>query len=105
MLFKIWKVKGHSMAPVIPSGCFVLVVRRFYFLPLRQGQRLVINHPKYGAIVKKIALVDRNGFIWSKGENAQSLSVEELGPIDKSQILGRVVYIFKPQNSVQSQLA
>jgi len=30
-----------------------------------------------------VAIVDKNGFIWSKGENNTSMSVEKLGPIDK----------------------
>lgn len=93
---KIWKVKGRSMAPIIPSESFVLAVHWFIFFPIREGQQLVIKHHKYGIIVKTVAIVDKNGFIWSKGENIESVSVEEIGPVDKEQILGRVVWIFKP---------
>ena len=94
---KIWKVKGQSMAPLIPSGCFILAAKWLTLFPLKEGQRVVINHPKFGVIVKTVALVDRNGFIWSKGENTHSIPVEQLGPVNKDQVLGRVIRIFKPK--------
>jgi len=96
--FKIWKVKGHSMAPVIPSNCFVLAAKWLSIFPIREGHRLIIKHARYGIIVKKVALVDKNGFIWSKGENKTSLRVEQLGPVNKSQILGRVICVFQPES-------
>jgi len=91
---KVFKVTGESMAPAIPSGCFILSAKWLMMLPIRTGQRMVINHPKYGIIVKKVAIVDKNGFVWSKGENKDSLSVEQLGPVYKHQILGRVIRVF-----------
>ena len=94
---KIWKVQGLSMAPVIPAGSFILAIRWLSLLPIREGHRLIINHPKYGIIVKTVAMIDKSGFIWSKGENVESVSVEQLGPVDKQQILGRVVGVFKPE--------
>lgn len=96
---KIWKVHGHSMEPIIPQGCFILVSRWLRLLPIKAGHKLIINHPRYGLIVKTVALIDRNGFIWSKGENAASVSVEQLGPVDKGQVIGRVIRIFKPATS------
>ena len=93
--FKILKVTGESMEPVIPAGCFILASKWLLLFPMHAGQRLVINHPKFGVIVKTIALIDKHGFIWSKGENNTSLSVEELGPVDKGHIIGQVSRVFK----------
>ncbi|MCH2057821.1 MAG: S24/S26 family peptidase [Thalassotalea sp.] len=84
------------MAPIIPPGCFILATKWLNLFPIRAGQRLVIDHPKYGIIVKTVACVDKNGLIWSKGENMESLPVEQLGPVSKQQVLGRVIRIFKP---------
>jgi len=94
---KIWKVIGKSMSPVMPPGCFILAAKYLVFLPIKEGQRFVINHPEYGVIVKTVAIVDKNGFIWSKGENSGSLSVEQIGPVYIHQILGRVIGVFKPK--------
>ena len=85
------------MEPDIPRDSFILVVNWFMLFAIKEGQQLVIKHHKYGVIVKTVALVDKSGFIWSKGENLTSLPVEQIGPVDKSQILGRVIHIFKPE--------
>lgn len=94
---KIWKVEGASMAPIIPAGSFILATKWLSIFPIREGHRLIIDHPRYGIIVKTVAMVDKSGFIWSKGENIESVSVEQLGPVNKEQVLGRVVSIFKPE--------
>lgn len=85
------------MAPSIPSGCFILATKWLMIFPVREGQQLVINHPKYGVIVKTVAMVDKNGFLWSKGENNTSLSVEQLGPVYKHQVVARVIRIFRQE--------
>jgi len=59
---------------------------------------LFFNHPKYGVIVKTVAIVDKNDLIWSRGENNGSLSIDQLGPVNKAQIVGRVIGVFKLKN-------
>jgi len=98
---KIFKVKGQSMAPTIPSGCFILLTKWLMIFPVRAGQCLVINHPQHGVIIKTVAKVDKNGFLWSKGENNTSLPIEQLGPVYKHQVIGRVIYVFRPQFTKQ----
>ena len=93
--FKIWKVSGDSMSPRIPELSYVLATSWLKFLPVREGQTLLLRHRSYGVIIKNVAMVDRNGLIWSKGENERSLTVEELGPVNKDQIIGRVVSVIK----------
>ena len=97
--FKIWKVSGHSMFPRIPEYSYVLVNHWFNFFPLEVDQTVLIEHVDHGLILKKIALIDRNGFIWSKGENSSSMSVEQLGPVNKNQIIGRVLKVFKKRET------
>ncbi|MBU2870593.1 nickel-type superoxide dismutase maturation protease [Colwellia sp. E2M01] len=95
--FNFFKVTGESMAPAIPAGCFILAARWLMIFKVKEGQTMVINHPKYGVIVKTVAMVDKNGFVWSRGGNNNSLSVEQLGPVYKHQILGRVIRVFTPK--------
>jgi nickel-type superoxide dismutase maturation protease len=85
------------MAPVIPSKSYILVAKFLLVFPVKEGQQLVINHPEYGVIVKTVALVDKSGFIWCKGENTASVKVEQIGPVGKQQVVGRIVKIFKPE--------
>ena len=96
---RVFKVKGQSMEPYLPGGCFILATKWLMIFPVKSGQRLVIAHPQYGVIVKTIAMVDKNGFLWSKGENNKSLSVEQLGPVYKHQVIGRVIGVFRRESS------
>lgn len=93
--FKILKVRGHSMFPKVPQHSYVLINQWINFWKIQPEQMILINHEKLGLIIKTVALIDRYGFIWSKGENASSLSVERIGPVSKHQILGKVLMVFK----------
>lgn len=91
---KIWKVTGHSMFPRIPQHSYVLVSHWLKFNRLKPNQIILIDHPKYGLLIKNIALIDRNGLVWCKGENLSSIAVEVLGPVNKKQIIGQVLKVF-----------
>lgn len=92
--FTFFKIKGDSMSPKIPNESYVLSCSWFKNLFLAEGKKILVQHQQYGLIVKTVALVDHNGFIWVKGENMQSISVEQLGPISTKQVIGRVLSVF-----------
>ncbi len=91
------KVRGVSMAPRIPEHSYIFIVPWLRFLPLKEGDMLKVFHPKYGYIVKSLAKIDRNGLFWLKGWHKSSIPVEKLGPVGKSQVLGKVFMIFPPK--------
>lgn len=93
--FTLLKVKGHSMFPKIPEHSFVLVNQWFNIGRIKPDQTILIKHATYGLIIKTVAIIDPYGFIWSRGENPSSLTVERIGPVDKHQIVGRVLFVFK----------
>lgn len=92
--FNFFKVKGESMSPKIPNESYVLSCNWFSSLFLGEGKKVLVQHKHLGLIVKTVALVDHHGFLWVKGENRHSMSVEQLGPISSEQIIGRVVSVF-----------
>lgn len=92
--FTFFKINGDSMSPKIPNESYVLSCRWFATFFLGEGKKILIQHHTYGLIVKTVALVDHHGFIWVKGENMQSMSVEQLGPIDQNQVIGKVLSVF-----------
>ena len=93
-----FKVNGESMSPSIPHQSYVLVHRLLLRFGIREGRSLLIQHKTYGLIIKKVALVDHHGFIWVKGENNKSLSVEQMGPISRQQVVGLVIGVFAKCN-------
>lgn len=91
--FNLWKVSGQSMSPQIPSGSFILT---FIRLPLFSGAKLVFRHTAYGLIVKTLIKAEKSGLLWCQGESSSSVSVEQIGPVTKSQVLGCVLWVFRP---------
>lgn len=91
--FNLWKVTGESMSPHIPNGSFILTIRKF---PVFSGLRLVLKHAAYGLIVKTLIKKDSSGLLWCQGESSASVSVEQIGPIAKSRVLGSVLWVFRP---------
>ncbi|WP_448245680.1 hypothetical protein [Thalassotalea agariperforans] len=96
--FKIWKVTDESMAPSIPVGSYILVNHWFHLLTLNVNSVVLIHHHFYGYILKKVTVIDKYGFIWSRAENDAYdalTSVEKVGPVNKKQVIGKVFMIFK----------
>lgn len=80
------------MSPLIPSGSFILTFNK---LPKRLGRQIVLKHKRYGLIVKTLCKIDNKGTMWCQGESHSSVSVEQIGPVAKQQVLGFVLWIFK----------
>ena len=75
------------MNPVLNSDSYILTTN--YRPKLKKF--FVINHKKYGKIVKKLVKIDNKKNFWFKGENNSSISTESIGPIKLNQILGKVI--------------
>lgn len=100
--FKLWKVEGESMSPLIPNGSFILTCR---WLPLVAGSKLVIQHATYGLIVKTLVKSDDSGKLWCQGESESSVSAEQIGPVERVKVQARVLWIFKAQQQANGQLS
>lgn len=91
------------MSPTIPHQSYVLVHRILLRFFIGEGKKLLIQHKSYGLIIKKVALVDHHGFIWVKGENKKSVSVEQIGPISSQQVVGLVIGVFINNEAAHSE--
>jgi len=93
------------MSPAIPDGSYVVATRWFRLSMLRPGQRVILNHDTHGQMIKTIEFIDRTGTVWCRGENPLSLSVAQIGPVNKAQILGRVLLVIPCHSSTGSARA
>ena len=87
------KVAGNSMFPRLKSGNFVLLSEHFDRRGLKAGDIIKLLHPRYGYIVKTLVGVDHAGRFWFKGENKQSVGIDDIGPIEASQIKSKVIFV------------
>lgn len=99
-MIDILKVSGHSLTPFFQEGDFVLIVKIPFFLDrLKTGDAVVFHHPVFGKLIKLVEHIDPLGeLIFVTGTQADSLDSQQLGPIPRSALLGKVIWrIKKPQ--------
>lgn len=91
MRLRLFRVTGESMAPNYGEGDYVVTIRRRR--ALRAGDVVVVDHPDYGCVVKRVIECWPDGGVRVAGDNpAASMSSERLGLVARSRILGRVVW-------------
>ena len=92
MKLKLFRVSGDSMSPQFVENDYVLAFSRRN-LRLKPGQVVVVSHPLYGTIIKRIAQITNDHKLRLRGDNQQqSTSTEALGEIIQEQVIGRVVW-------------
>jgi signal peptidase I len=99
-IFKIAKVSGDSMSPNFHDGDFVIALR-WPGLRLQPGQAVLVDHPIFGLIIKRIKQINTEAggqpCYQLTGDNPASTSSETLGWITPKQIFGRVVWHIQPK--------
>ena len=86
--WRLVRVEGDSMKPVLDPGTYGVFRHRQIY---RDGDIVLIDHPTYGAIIKRIRNQTPQGF-WLVGENDASLTTSQLGLVPQSCILGRLAF-------------
>lgn len=80
------------MVPVLRDGDFVLT-RRVFRAP-KVGSLVVVNHPEFGVVVKRVLSLrtgeDGAAFLTLVGENNAGVSTGDLGEVPASEVRGAV---------------
>ncbi len=84
------------MAPRLPADSFVLVMPWPRWLNLRPGMLVKVYHLRFGYLVKRLDHIDSLGYLWLRGENDQSLTMEQMGPVERDHLCGVVCWTIKP---------
>ena len=85
MPFRLVRIVGDSMAPDLPNGAYALFRKT---RDLREGHTVLVDHPDFGRIVKRIGKIDPAG-VTLQGTDPRSTSSERLGCVPLSAIRGR----------------
>lgn len=84
------------MAPQYQEGDYI-VDASWANMQLKSGMVVVVLHPIYEKIVKRILKVDEVGKILLIGDNVSSVSPQQLGWVERKCLLGKVIFHF-PKN-------
>lgn len=81
------------MTPTLAPGDYILVTKA---RAIRSGFVVLVDHPKYGVIVKRIASVS-GASISLEGDGADSTPTEALGYVTDKAVRGRVRLAITPK--------
>ncbi len=89
-MLRLIKVTGSSLYPEYREGDYVMVVT-IPFFRLKMGDIVVFRHPGYGMMIKRIARIDPSG-IHVLGNHPESVDSRLFGPIQRGDVLGKVIW-------------
>ena len=87
------------MQPSFNDGDFIIYLKRIFSVkPYPVSSLLIVDHPKYGTILKRVLSADNNSGYRLISDNPTGVSSEELGTCPLKSIKGRVIYHIESKN-------
>ena len=90
--WRISRVTGRSMTPSFEDGDYVLS-RKAEVVP---GDVVLIRHPAFGLILKRILRTDEDGCYIVGGDNSSSTPSDAIGPVIPDNIAGVIQWRIAP---------
>lgn len=91
-MLRVFKVKGNSMLPTLAGNDYVVTSR---FLSVKKNRLVVVNHPCYKQLIKRVHTVHDKGTFLLVGDNPDSLATEKMGFFSKQTLCGVVWFCIK----------
>ena len=93
-MFRLLKVRGHSLYPEFRDGDYVLTARvPFPSGKIKSGNVIVFRQPVHGLLVKRVQEVLDDGTAFDvRGTQMDSTDSRNFGPVSLSQVLGKVIW-------------
>jgi nickel-type superoxide dismutase maturation protease len=95
-MFYFRRISGNSMLPVLKNGDYIVAIH-YWKIAFKCNDIVVVQHPTFGEIIKRIAKIDNNGDFWLNGDGSDTLSSLTMGAINKKSILGKMIWHIHPK--------
>ncbi len=95
-MLKVFRIKGDSMMPTLKCGDYV-VASNWIRRP-KAGKLMVVDHPRYGVIIKRAVKKDGNGY-WFASDSDHGVTTREIGALAPHQIMGRVLFAIRKKRN------
>lgn len=89
---RIHRISGNSMLPNLADGDYVLSYKPFSENSYQAGDVVLLDHEKFGRIVKRILKIHSDNSFAMRGDSEQSVASLELGDASLSDVLGKIFY-------------
>ncbi len=101
------RVRGHSMAPTLSEGAYVLLRQYSARRRPRPDDICVFRATSVQTMIKRVVRETSPGYFEVRGDSALSAPSIDLGPVSVSDMVGHVVFTIRPpkaeRNSGESQ--
>ena len=93
-MFRLIKVRGHSLHPDVRDGDFVLAARvPFPSGKIRAGELIVFRQPGYGTLIKGVRQIIEAGRAFEvRGTQVESTDGRNFGPVPRERVIGKVIW-------------
>lgn len=81
------------MSPAYTEGDFVVTLR---CSSLRPGDVVIVTHPRFRTIIKRVSAISPDGLVLLQGDNPASTSSTTIGWQPKARIIGKVIWHCRP---------
>lgn len=99
--WRLIRIDGTSMEPVLRHGDYAVAwdcgARR---MPTR-GDIVLVDHPRFGRVVKAVAARTPDGEWLLRGLSATSTPGNDLGPVSGDRVVARLVWRIGPEGGVE----
>ena len=86
------RISGHSMEPALRNGDYAILKRLKSPGNLDAGDIVLVNHPRFGLIIKAVRARDGAASVFLEGASAASTPRDELGSVGSQCVLATLVW-------------
>ena len=92
-MIKIAKVRGASMRPTLAPGDYLILTKA---RAIRAGYVVLVDHPKYGVIVKRVKSVSPDS-LRLQGDSPESTASDNMGDVPLALVKSRARWAVTPK--------
>jgi len=85
------RISGNSMHPTLRDGDYI-VASRIFSKKIMPGDIVIVSHPIYKEIIKRVELIDGEDNLWLVGDGTDTLSTAKMGAIPRSAFMGKMIW-------------
>jgi len=90
----IRRINGNSMHPTLCDGDYI-IAHNYCTKKLSIGDIVIVEHPIYGEIIKRLSHIDDADNLWLTGDGTDTLSTRKMGAIPRSALTARILWHIK----------
>lgn len=88
------RIQGNSMYPALRNGDYIVALAAFQKNYI-DGDIVIVSHPQYAEIIKRIKFIDDLGNFWLAGDGSDTLSTQQMGAIKPEQVMAKLWWHIK----------